>query len=220
MKKSIFLIVLFSFFTIPFSANALTFNVCDTDYQVSDFDTMRDYVYYTYIKTDNDYQNKSYYLSNYSDNNSFIFAYSDLNFKSYFNTINGVSSYTGDNSDVLKFNSSEVYSKIVNISIDSNSFKRVYRIDIKHDFSSSILTTLPIYTTNDYSTISIDSNWNFEDIENKYVCTSDEPVIPDESSPTFNISKEEFMLIPFLLSLLILMLFFKWCFPMKGGKKI
>lgn len=33
-------------------------------------------------------------------------------------------------------------------------------------------------------------------------------------------TQEEFYLIPFLLCILILMLFLKWCFPMKGGKSI
>lgn len=36
----------------------------------------------------------------------------------------------------------------------------------------------------------------------------------------FPYSREEFFLIPFFLAILICMLFFKWCFPMKGGKKI
>ena len=34
------------------------------------------------------------------------------------------------------------------------------------------------------------------------------------------ITKEEFYVLLMLVSLLILLLFFKWCFPMKGGKKI
>ena len=218
MKRNIFLIFLFSFFIIPFSANALTFNVCDKEYEVSDFDTMRDYVYYTYIKND---LNKYYFLVQYGDS-SYLFAYSDLGIKPYFKTIDGMSSYTGEHSDVIYRNSTDFsfYSKVIS-SVDSNNFKSTGRLDFPHLYNSSVLTTSPIYSSNDFSNISIDSNWNFEDIENKYLCTSDDPIIPDVPSTTLiNISKEEFMLIPFLLSLLILMLFFKWCFPMKGGKKI
>ena len=33
-------------------------------------------------------------------------------------------------------------------------------------------------------------------------------------------TREEYYLTPFLLCILILMLFLKWCFPMKGGKSI
>lgn len=33
-------------------------------------------------------------------------------------------------------------------------------------------------------------------------------------------TREEYYLTPFLICILILMLFFKWCFPMKGGKDL
>ncbi len=33
-------------------------------------------------------------------------------------------------------------------------------------------------------------------------------------------TKEDFYLTPFLLCIIILMLFLKWCFPMKGGRNI
>ncbi len=33
-------------------------------------------------------------------------------------------------------------------------------------------------------------------------------------------TREEFYLTPFLLCIIILMLFLKWCFPMKGGKNL
>lgn len=41
----------------------------------------------------------------------------------------------------------------------------------------------------------------------------------DTTSCEFPFTREEFMTIPYLIALLICMLFFKWCFPMKGGKK-
>lgn len=42
------------------------------------------------------------------------------------------------------------------------------------------------------------------------------------SAPTQDLpfNREEFFIIPFLLCILILMLFLKWCFPMKGGKDL
>ena len=41
-----------------------------------------------------------------------------------------------------------------------------------------------------------------------------------DTSEQFYPTKEEFYLIPFLLCILIVMLFLKWCFPMKGGKTL
>lgn len=40
------------------------------------------------------------------------------------------------------------------------------------------------------------------------------------SSVEFPFTQEQFIAIPFLLCILILMLFLKWCFPMKGGKDL
>ena len=41
-----------------------------------------------------------------------------------------------------------------------------------------------------------------------------------DSTAQFPITREDFYLIPILLCILILMLFLKWTFPMKGGKKL
>lgn len=40
-----------------------------------------------------------------------------------------------------------------------------------------------------------------------------------ESNIAYNITKDEFYILPLFFGLLIMMLFLKWCFPMKGGKK-
>lgn len=37
---------------------------------------------------------------------------------------------------------------------------------------------------------------------------------------SYNIDKNEYYSTPFLISILIIMIFLKWCFPMKGGKKV
>lgn len=41
-----------------------------------------------------------------------------------------------------------------------------------------------------------------------------------DTSEQFYPTMEQYFLTPFLLCILILMLFFKWCFPMKGGKSL
>lgn len=37
---------------------------------------------------------------------------------------------------------------------------------------------------------------------------------------SYNLDKNEFYMIPVFMGLIIMMLFLKWCFPMKGGKKV
>lgn len=41
-----------------------------------------------------------------------------------------------------------------------------------------------------------------------------------DSDVSLPFEREEFIAIPFLLCILIVMLFLKWCFPMKGGKSL
>ena len=50
--------------------------------------------------------------------------------------------------------------------------------------------------------------------------TYETPSGSSSSNVNFPITKEQFFSIPFLLCILILLLFFKWCFPMKGGKSL
>ena len=41
-----------------------------------------------------------------------------------------------------------------------------------------------------------------------------------ENNIAYNITKDEFYIMPLFMGILIMMLFLKWCFPMKGGKKV
>lgn len=47
-----------------------------------------------------------------------------------------------------------------------------------------------------------------------------QPTKDEEEVFTLPFDREEFIAIPFLLCVLIIMLFLKWCFPMKGGKSL
>ena len=66
-----------------------------------------------------------------------------------------------------------------------------------------------------------------EIIENEELVTTDSEIAAQEiqetsadTSEQFYPTMEQYFLTPFLLSILIVMLFLKWCFPMKGGKSL
>ena len=66
-----------------------------------------------------------------------------------------------------------------------------------------------------------------EIIENEELVTTDSEIAAQEiqetsadTSEQFYPTMEQYFLTPFLLCILIVMLFLKWCFPMKGGKSL
>lgn len=66
-----------------------------------------------------------------------------------------------------------------------------------------------------------------EIIENEELTTTDSEIAAQEiqetsadTSEQFYPTMEQYFLTPFLLCILIVMLFLKWCFPMKGGKSL
>lgn len=70
-----------------------------------------------------------------------------------------------------------------------------------------------------------------EIIENEELTTNDTTIDTEiksqeiqetttDTSEQFYPTMEQYFLTPFLLSILIVMLFLKWCFPMKGGKSL
>ena len=72
-----------------------------------------------------------------------------------------------------------------------------------------------------------------EFIENEELTTTDtttdsdiksqeiqETTTDTSTSEQFYPTMEQYFLTPFLLCILIVMLFLKWCFPMKGGKSL
>ena len=74
-----------------------------------------------------------------------------------------------------------------------------------------------------YSTIDIKNTSGDVIFSKNYELKKDDTNKDDGSSSTdkyYHPTKEEFMLIPSFLALLIMMLFFKWCFPGKGGKNL
>lgn len=75
-----------------------------------------------------------------------------------------------------------------------------------------------------YSSVDIpnsDGTFYFE--KNYSFSTEPEPSpTPTPTPDNFELpfTREEFLLVPFFISLLIVMLFLKWCFPFKGGKNL
>lgn len=66
-----------------------------------------------------------------------------------------------------------------------------------------------------------------EIIENEELLITDSEIAAQEiqetsadTSEQFYPTMEQYFLTPFLLCILIVMLFLKWCFPMKGGKSL
>ena len=66
-----------------------------------------------------------------------------------------------------------------------------------------------------------------EIIENEELVITDSEIAAQEiqetssdTSEQFYPTMEQYFLTPFLLCILIVMLFLKWCFPMKGGKSL
>lgn len=84
-------------------------------------------------------------------------------------------------------------------------------------FENQIKYNLIKYSTFDLNhyngTTIFAKNYEFKKDDNT---TDNTPTTDEYYHPT----KEEYMLTPFLLALLIIMLFLKWCFPLKGGKRL
>ena len=60
--------------------------------------------------------------------------------------------------------------------------------------------------------ITIDTEMKSQEIQESNTDTN--------TSEQFYPTMEQYFLTPFLLCILIVMLFLKWCFPMKGGKSL
>lgn len=70
---------------------------------------------------------------------------------------------------------------------------------------------------------SVHSALNFSNIKSldlPDIVAIEEQITSSSPEVSLPFEREEFIAIPFLLCLLIVMLFLKWCFPMKGGKSI
>ena len=229
MKKKISLIIIFliGIIFIPKNVFALDFTVGDNTYEVIDLETFRDYMYFTYVKgNDISYLacgNRNSDLNNNDWLNCFTtndIVYS--NSGAYSNTVNyqqpwGINTFTGYN----------YYEGSIS-TFDWYGSQLFYNDNNDYDIQSNV----NFLNYDDNSIINYNANYTFNDIECKYntsECESgggsggDEPEDPTPVEPTQITTNELYQLGVVgitVLCVLICMLFLKWCFPMKGGKKI
>lgn len=123
-----------------------------------------------------------------------------------------------------KIDGCNLYRLLIDTVYDSNS--SIEKLNPGGSFENEVKYNLIKYSSFDLkhyngTTIFV-KNYDINKDDN----TTDKPPATDNPSDTVNPSdyyhpsKEEFMLIPSFLALLIMMLFFKWCFPGKGGKNL
>lgn len=198
MKKFLFLFLLGIFF-IPIKTYAWTpanMNYtakCKTyKVDISSNDSIRDYFYWTVIAPKEDKANWDMFIL--KVNNTQIGAYfftKDYNFTSCGNSVNLTAT------DWLLYNASNG-----NVSKPNNGLTLIC-----NGTQISSTTTLTGRATADFT---------FQDIEDSY----EDYCNVTNVEVDFPFDKNEFYTLLMLVATLILMLFFKWCFPMKGGKKI
>lgn len=210
MKKNLFFLFLFSVFFIPFNCFALSFDINDTTITVNDTETLRDFCYYKWIK-DSSY-NK-------------LIVYSiddvDMGYQAYGCTplINNVPYYENNNFLPSNFHSNAL--EVPDDFVMNNNNATLYDTDFNTWYSSGSITvvysSIDLYNSSG-NNITFQSNFTFQNIEDKYNPQVEpeepEPEEPDDSS---QITTNDFYILLLLLSVLIWLLYFKWCFPNSGG---
>lgn len=227
MNKKILLFIFLSLFCfMPLKTNALSFIANDKEYEVTDLETYRDYIYFEKIKPNYNSEDSSTYNYKYLICGYDIF-YNYHRYKCLFKVSKTDSKYfpyVGDDKLIFMDNSYAGSVKIdfgTNIVGNSNNYSTEQgQMDFKSDkgyFSNvTIKHENSSYDLEDY----LQPNFTYEDIENKYVVQEEPTEEPTNVNISFPIDKEEFYVLLVLIATLIMMLFLKWCFPMKGGKKI
>ena len=201
--KKIFLILLavftFSLTTNVFALNQ-TFEVNGVEYTTDTPDRARDYFYYTYVKPLEESTGNTYdFVMTYYQNKYQFF---------YFETPPTISRINGSgNSQTLYWNSSN--NCLYKESNNTNSCGHGER---------SLIVPSVLYSSYEFSQgdiIYVQKNITAQEIEDRY---------SQEDSPNVNIdfpiSKEEFYCLLVFIATLILLLFFTWCFPMKGRRNL
>lgn len=202
MKKlfiiSIFLCIMF----FPKNTFALDYQVNGTTYQVSDIETLRDYVYYTYVNGTNkgvflvaySSTETSYYVLIPPENTSFLKKLDNYSrYRFYHNNPDSPTGITVTSSQQLKFD---------------NNFNLISNVDTTSYTPSSgglaISTAFYPEIINEDNTIYKNANYTFEDITNKYIVEEPEE---EEVSNMFECSIELIMqfinYIPVLLTLYV-----------------
>lgn len=213
MKNKIFLFLLALCF-IPLPTYALSFTDCknvEHEVEYHNYEDFRDWCYFTYYD-DTKYSD----LVVYHRNHETVCLLPEFGTEVYFST--------DDNS--LHARTPFKY-----------KYLQVYNFDmISIDMSDGGVDNLQSPTM-DYSSVNISksdntlyfsSNFTFNDIKNKYSCSGsvtpdpEEPEDPEPEEPDIPepISTNDFYVLLFLLSTLIWLIYFKWCFPNTKGRDL
>lgn len=196
----------------------LDFTVGEDTYTVSDLETFRDYAYFNVFKQ-YDYSfgcwTKSYEYW------TCIYETEDTRYRYFSNNFVGIASYDSGgnfkNQYTVGLQSGFFYSPQFNGGIQTISYNDInnyYSMEDIKDYDSGDIVFTNNFTFND-----IECKYNTSDCQNN--SGGDIPDEPSEDEDSnFPITKNEYYALLVLVGILIFMLFFKWCFPMKGGKKL
>lgn len=226
MKRKLFFFLLLCSLIYPFKTSALSFTACDNNtHEVNSFTTLYHYFYYQ-LKANN---------VSITDNNQFLmYCASPSSGYCYFLYIS--SSYSGNffinSNNRLRTDSSVDYIKQSIYQYDgvpdSNDIPQYENLSGQWNLSVANSTTynfLNFVITKSGSTVASGTD-KLSDIDEIYCPSSVEPE-PEEPEPeepeherVYPINTNDYYLGIMLFSLLIWLLYFKWCFPMKGGRKI
>lgn len=198
------LFVLVYFFLLkPLRVSALTFNPNGTEITVTDTETLRDYCFYKFRYNASDVEMTALFVSkDIANRYECAIAYSSFD---YFYKYDNTKMYGYNNGSSVNFSKYYYNANFEYTTTSTQSYANIYNNQIY--FASS-----PVYSDNNHSSILINSNFTFNDILSKY------PTSEGESSVSSPINKEEFYTLLVILSLLIWLLFLRWCFPMSRGK--
>ena len=169
MKNKFFIlfITIFCIFTFSDKVSALSFNVNDVDYQVTDTESLRDYCYFKYVKDNssikdlfvfyNTYNNK-YYCLLFPGNLDYLLVSDYLHFKE----LSNFNSFTNNN--FYSYNSSfgnETHSTYYGSSVPINRLQSGYfhTFNVYNSGNSNGTSRGSLYKS---------SNFSFSDIVNKY----------------------------------------------------
>lgn len=205
MKKNIlFLLFILSFILFPKSAYAYSIQV-DSSTKFSDFTTNDMVEYYTSLyNCDNFvlYENASYYYFLPLYDTSYAYVKTSNN-----NLQSGIffTSMTQPLNTYYTFRTTKS-SLVERYPVPSNNYTTAY-------FSNSSYTM--IYSTLDIPNFDDNTTWFTKNYD--YTPASCEECEECENM-TFPITKEEYYVLLVLVSVLIMIIFFKWCFPMNRRK--
>lgn len=172
MKKYLFIILsIFVFFFFTDRVEALSYEVNDIIYQVTDTESLRDYCYFTYFKNSDfnhlfitfNSSNNVFSCNFYSNGNSNTTHY--LNIYSSGNISLSFSS-TASSTDV-HYLTHKIDNSFINDTAGYESFNNTGSISVRNSNLTLIYNDENLYDIN--NNLILSSNYTFQDIENNYV---------------------------------------------------